>query len=228
MSPDEPKRPGVTGRLDSEQRHTLIIPAIGTFDTRLSASDVTYFPVPSTHHPADDSKVWRVLIKFGSTGLRIVAGLDIYGDVVFGRGSEEPDSPDVDLTNLGALERGVSRRHALLRPSMNKLYMIDLNSTNGTYVNAITVSRGMAQTLRNHDAVAFGGLNCVVEIVSSPGSRQGAPITTATGATDPLDVSPTLTLGKPTVGKETIMGIKPDFTSLPTPKARSDDKPGQE
>jgi pSer/pThr/pTyr-binding forkhead associated (FHA) protein len=216
MPANSAKRPNVTGRLDAEQRHTLIIPALGTFDTRMAARDVTYSPVPSDYQTLGQTPLWRVLLKFGSTGVRVVAGLEIHGDTVFGRGSGEDNSPDVDLTNLGAMERGVSRRQSLLRPTENKLYVIDLNSTNGTYVNGIPVSRGMAQTLRNHDALSFAGLNCIVEITSSPLNRQDIPAAASPDDTGPIDVSPTLELGKPTTGKETIMGVKlPDLPKPP-------------
>jgi hypothetical protein len=37
--------------------------------------------------------------------------------VVFGRGGDGPDAPDLDMSALGAHNLGVSRRHALLRPT---------------------------------------------------------------------------------------------------------------
>jgi hypothetical protein len=216
MTSDQNKRPNVTGRLDADQRYTLIIPAFGTFDTRFATHDVTYHPVPSNYLSLETRFTWRLLLKFGATGQRIVAGLDIHGDTVFGRGSEEPDSPDVDLTNLSALERGVSRRHAMLRPTANKLYVIDLNSTNGTYVNAIPVSRGMAQTIRNHDALAFAGLNCVIEIVSSPLNQTQTPPGEPQEDSGPVEVASTLKLGKPMTGKETMIGVKlPEIPKRP-------------
>lgn len=220
MPSDQAKRPHSTNRLDAEERQTLIIPALGTFDTRFDVENVTYHPVPSTYASIETPPVWRVKLKFGAMGQRVVAGLDIYGDTVFGRGSGDPDSPDIDLTNLGALERGVSRRHALLRPTPNKLYLIDLESTNGTFVNAIPVSRGMAQMVRNHDGLAFAGLTCVVEIVASPAYPLAAHDADAQAEVNPAEITPTLKLGKPKTGRETIVGVKLQFP----PKPDSDEK----
>lgn len=211
MPSTPPKRPNVTSKLDSDERRTLIIPAFGTFDTRFDVKDVIYHPVPSSYAATGTASVWRVLLKFGETGRRVVAGLDVYSDTVFGRGSDEPESPDIDLTNLGALERGVSRIHALLRPTPHNLYLIDLKSTNGTFVNAIPLNRGTAQAIRNHDGVAFAGLTCVVEIVSSP----SYPIELPPPETSPADIEATLKIGKPKTGTETIFGVKLELPPKP-------------
>lgn len=231
MPSNRTRQPRITNRLDAEQRQTLIIPALGTFDTRMDLRDVTYHLVPSIAPTIEDPPVWRVLLKFDGIGQQVVVGLDVRGDIVFGRGSGDPDSPDIDLTNLGAQDRGVSRRHALMRPSANKLYLIDLNSTNGTYVNAVPVSRGMAQVIRNHDSLAFAGLTSMAEIVSSPLSRREAPGTDLQEDTDSAELARTLKLGKPKTGRETIMGVKlpmipksPDSSS-PPPTASSGPDP---
>lgn len=51
---------------------------------------------------------------------------------MLGRGSEASQTPDLDLDPYGALEKGISQRHALLRPTGHNLYLLDLNSANGT------------------------------------------------------------------------------------------------
>lgn len=43
--------------------------------------------------------------------------------------------PDVDLSPYGAHERGVSRAHARLHLHAGKVYVTDLHSANGTFVN---------------------------------------------------------------------------------------------
>jgi len=206
MTSDSPKR-NVTSRLNVDEHHTLVIPALGSFDPRVAARDTTFYPVPSSYKTIPNPSIWRLLLKFSGKGPRVLAGLDVYGDIVLGRGSDEFDSPDIDLTNLEALAGGVSRRHAMLRPTQHKLYVIDLGSTNGTFVNAIPVSKGMAQTLRSSDTVEFGGLSCQVEIVFSPMSRQGNS-DTPTGQLKDEAIPPTLELGKPKTGTQTVMGGK--------------------
>ncbi len=99
-------------------------------------------------------------------------GLDIIGDVVLGRGESGPNAPDLDLNFYDALDHGVSRRHALLRPSSNHLFIIDLGSTNGTMINAISLGAGVARPLMNDDTVTMGRLTFTLRIIDGPGIRQ--------------------------------------------------------
>src|SRR6266540_729315 len=57
-------------------------------------------------------------------------------EVVIGR--EDPISdvfPDLDLTNLGGMDKGVSRKHAIIHRSGPNYTVEDMGSTNGTYIN---------------------------------------------------------------------------------------------
>lgn len=182
MSEDDSDRPGQTSKLSAEQRLTLAIPGLGSFDMRFSARDIPYYPVPSNYTMVQDIIPWRVLVKIGEPAPRMTVGLDIYADITLGRGAGSSDSPDIDLSNLDALELGVSRRHAMLRPTRNRLYLIDLNSTNGSYVNAVPVGKGMAQVLRHGDTVSLSRLSFVIEIVSSPTISAGRELSRLSGA----------------------------------------------
>src|SRR5574341_1921870 len=96
-------------------------------------------------------------------------GLDICGDVVLGRGKEDDvQGPHLDLGVFGAGDLGVSRRHALLRPSRNRLNLIDLGSKNGTRYNTIRLGQGEAHALQSQDTIAFGKLTFEVKIIHSP------------------------------------------------------------
>ena len=78
-------------------------------------------------------------------------------DVIVGR--EDPVSgifPDVDLTDHGADEGGVSRRHARVFIQGNHVMIEDLNSTNYTYVNQQRLTPGQPHPLNNGDEVRFG------------------------------------------------------------------------
>jgi pSer/pThr/pTyr-binding forkhead associated (FHA) protein len=167
-----------TSKLSAEQRLTLAIPGLGSFDMRFASRDIPYYPVPSNYTMVQDIIPWRVLIKIGEPAPRMTIGLDIYADIVLGRGAGSTDSPDIDLSNLDALDLGVSRRHSMIRPTRNRLYLIDLNSTNGSYVNAVPVGKGMAQVLRHGDTVSLSRLSFVIEIVSSPAISEGREIST--------------------------------------------------
>lgn len=54
--------------------------------------------------------------------------------VVLGR-ANAGQAPDVDLTQFSGFENGVSSRHAALERTDEHLLLIDLDSTNGTYLD---------------------------------------------------------------------------------------------
>lgn len=54
---------------------------------------------------------------------------------VIGRKIEETSEPFLDLTNLGGYLLGLSRRHAKVRRTALGYEIIDLSSTNGTWLN---------------------------------------------------------------------------------------------
>ena len=94
-------------------------------------------------------------------------GLDILGDAVMGRGQTGNQPVDLDLDPYGALEQGVSRRHALLRPTADQLYLIDLGSTNGTLHNGESVRPGNACALRQNDLIVLGQLSFRIRIIGA-------------------------------------------------------------
>lgn len=56
--------------------------------------------------------------------------------VVLGRTGRDDRYPlDMDLTVYGAFDRGISRRHARLHIENKQLWVTDLGSTNGTFIN---------------------------------------------------------------------------------------------
>jgi hypothetical protein len=95
-------------------------------------------------------------------------GIEVAGDVVLGTVRENAEAPDLDLSSYDAEEKGVSRRHAMLRPGKGSLYLIDMKSTNGTSVNGMTAGNGMAIELHHRDSVSLGALTFVVKILASP------------------------------------------------------------
>jgi hypothetical protein len=132
---------------------------------------VDYIPVPEPsrrHHPLHQP--WRILLVPPDPS-QAIAGLEIFDDVVLGRAMTPSEgSADFDLSLYNAVELGVSRRHALLRPTDSQLFVIDLDSTNGTLVNAVSQERGMARALRHNDTLSLGALHLTVKIVRRAGS----------------------------------------------------------
>jgi pSer/pThr/pTyr-binding forkhead associated (FHA) protein len=69
--------------------------------------------------------------------------------------------PDIDLTPLGGTANGVSRRHAVMRNTNGAWTITDLNSTNGTYVNATKIGPNMPTPLQSQTKLRFGNLDAV-------------------------------------------------------------------
>ena len=65
--------------------------------------------------------------------------------------------------HLGAVERGVSRRHARLELKGGLLYIVDLNSSNGTFLRGQRLNPYTPTLLRTEDEVLLGRL--AVQIV---------------------------------------------------------------
>ncbi len=76
-------------------------------------------------------------------------------------GRLDPDSasfPDVDLTSVGGLEKGVSRRHAKITRHERKVFIEDLGSINGTFLNRKKLTPYFPQALKNGDQLQLGKL----------------------------------------------------------------------
>jgi pSer/pThr/pTyr-binding forkhead associated (FHA) protein len=74
-------------------------------------------------------------------------------------GREDPVSgvfPEIDLTDHGGDEGGVSRKHARIYVQGSQVYIEDLNSTNYTYVNQQKVTPGQPCPVNDGDELRFG------------------------------------------------------------------------
>jgi hypothetical protein len=111
---------------------------------------------------------WLIELK-GLAGADRV-GIAVMGEVVFGTGRV----PDFDLTRYEAADKGVSRKHAMLRPSKEHLYLIDLGSTNGTRINGDPVEAQKEIPLKDNDLISLGGLNFTVRIIATPAEVEAA------------------------------------------------------
>ena len=79
--------------------------------------------------------------------------------LVIGRaGASGLRHPDVDLTSCGAVRHGVSRLHAAIEIKDDTVFITDLGSTNGTYLNARKLSPGESRIVCSGDEVCFGNL----------------------------------------------------------------------
>ncbi len=130
-------------------------------------------PPPPEVTPERAGPAWRVLFHVSGPQPSTV-GLDIWRVTVLGRA--DPMSafrPDLDLAPYGAMRYGVSRRHSLVRPGDRLLYLIDQNSTNGTWVNGQRLLPGRDFPLSDGDVIELGALRMTLRIVQSPGDGDG-------------------------------------------------------
>jgi hypothetical protein len=121
-----------------------------------------------------DTPRWRIELEGLGPGVEPL-GLDILGDAVLGRGRVGSQPVDLDMDLYGGLEQGVSRRHALLRPTANHLYIIDLGSTNGTMHNGLPLGPGITRSLKHNDSITLGRLSFNIKIIDGPGYHKPAP-----------------------------------------------------
>jgi len=130
-------------------------------------ADIVYQAVPRDLSQADKERLspWRVRFDVLSDP-NVSFGCEIYGDVIFGRRVDSPDL--IDLEEYDAVDLGVSRRHAQLRWTEGKLFIVDLESTNGTRRNGHSIGVNTPYQVMNGDILSFGALQMAVQIIEQP------------------------------------------------------------
>jgi pSer/pThr/pTyr-binding forkhead associated (FHA) protein len=101
----------------------------------------------------------QTTVLFALIGTEIVLALQIADRLVIGRQDFDTGvEVDIDLVPYGAVEKGVSRRHACLYRTPRTMSLIDLNSSNGTYLNGTRLVPHQPRLLRDGDAICFGNM----------------------------------------------------------------------
>jgi K+-sensing histidine kinase KdpD len=139
---------------------------------QLLADELSYRPVPYVTVDERKMPVWRVRFSLVSDK-RQKFGLEINDEVHLGRGKNETDL--IDLTQYGAEQLGVSRRHVALRPTASNLFVMDLGSTNGTRRNGRSIGFNTPYSIADGDVLTLGNLQLLVHIVKRP-YLQTAPL----------------------------------------------------
>jgi hypothetical protein len=124
-------------------------------------------PVPTAEGGIGEANVWRIVLLSSAAPDKPI-GIEIGRDAIVGR-ERDDFKPDIDLTPYGALELGISRRHAMLRPTKNNLLLADVGSSNGTFHNRERIRLGEPKALKNGDIISFGAMHLRVKIISRPG-----------------------------------------------------------
>ena len=76
----------------------------------------------------------------------------------------QPIMPDIDLTPYQAYANGVSRLHVVLKRNGKKISVIDLGSSNGTYLNSERLKPNIEVLVKNNDILSLGKLKIQVLI----------------------------------------------------------------
>ena len=80
-------------------------------------------------------------------------------EFTLGRISEgQPIMPDIDLSPYSAYANGVSRLHAVVKRIDEQVILMDLGSSNGTYLNGRRMAPNKEQGLYHGDLMMFGKL----------------------------------------------------------------------
>ncbi len=101
-------------------------------------------------------------VIFEINGQKLV--LPIADVMVIGRRSHEEgkSQPDVDLGSFETYSKSVSRRHLRLRRKEMLIYVTDLGSSNGTWLNGHRLLKRAERPLRNGDELRLGTLKITV------------------------------------------------------------------
>jgi hypothetical protein len=113
-----------------------------------------HLPQLAQNIPAGDA--WATLFLMDSGQ---VIPFSERSEYTLGRASDgQPVMPDVDLSAQKAYEHGVSRIHAVIKRQAARIVLMDLGSSNGTYLNGVRVLANIENPLANGDMIALGKL----------------------------------------------------------------------
>jgi pSer/pThr/pTyr-binding forkhead associated (FHA) protein len=140
----------------------LAVPTTLTADMSRTISDMAV-PLP----PADTVQLARRDVS--SLGINMLAFYvkdvdnpiiyDVTTQVILGRFiPDSPTQPQIDLNPYGAVEKGVSRMHALIRRSPKGLTVQDMASSNGTWLAGSRLKPFLPTPLKSGAKLQLGQL----------------------------------------------------------------------
>nr|MBN1228292.1 FHA domain-containing protein [Anaerolineae bacterium] len=100
----------------------------------------------------------RLILHLGHTG-QLEFQLADGEEITFGRGQSQAIPNLVNLGDEIGWEAGMSRLHATIQRTGNMLFVTDLGSTNGTYVNHRQIPRDIPNLLHDGDILRLGLLD---------------------------------------------------------------------
>jgi hypothetical protein len=116
----------------------------------------------SEQDQAGESSFMTLVLSVDSGG-RIE--LPLSKEVVLGRlDAGRASFPDVDLSGEKGLEKGVSRRHARITRRAAQVFLEDLNSLNGTFLNATRLVPELPYPVKDGDEIQLGKLLLTIHL----------------------------------------------------------------
>lgn len=98
-------------------------------------------------------------------GKLLPVALQMEARTVLGRRDPERSrQPDIDLNEHGAVEMGVSGLHAAIQHTGDGVQIVDMGSTNGTYVNGRRLIPNQTYILRDGDEIRLSRLTAHIRI----------------------------------------------------------------
>ena len=157
------KHQELPGTIFCSECGTQLVPVHHPVTMSISPEQVWSTPDVQVTPPVPQrGRTGRLAIHMLDTG--ILVPLEGSHEFTFGRLSEgQPVIPDVDLSAYNAYENGVSRLHAVVkRDAGNHALVMDLGSSNGTYVNGRRINPHVEEPLNHGDIIALGKLKIQV------------------------------------------------------------------
>lgn len=127
----------------------------------------TFIIIPRDRQAQSPESAWR--IRLSSTRLNGTRPMmvEVRGESMLGINTPQAII-DLDFRAYDGYEYGVSRCHALLMPTPALLYVMDMNSTNGTFINNHRIAVGQMGLLHDGDILTLGNLHLRLDILSRP------------------------------------------------------------
>lgn len=108
-------------------------------------------------------------LEFEIIGYSKSITVELADELIIGRKDTlRPAVVQVDLDGYEGLERGVSRQHAVLREQDGQLYLVDLNTANGTVLNDVRLIPNKPYPIKEGDKLVLGALRLNMRILKTP------------------------------------------------------------
>ena len=112
---------------------------------------------------AEREKALSIDLEIVNTGREMTLALD--SEILLGRlDAAHGIFPEVDLAADGGLEHGISRRHARVYMREGHCFIEDLDSTNGTFLNAERLTPYLPYRFNDGDTLSLGTMQLKIHV----------------------------------------------------------------